>query len=74
MSPIRPGHRADLVVWDPEAEFVMDPNRLHQRHHLIPYAGYHLRGVVHYTWSAGKMVFADKQLVPAAKGELLEHK
>ena len=69
---IEPGHRADLVAWDPDAEFVVDPNRLRQRHHHTPYAGYHLRGIVHHTWSAGKMVFADKQLVRAAKGELLE--
>ena len=70
---IEPGRRADLVAWDPEAEFVVDPERLHQRHHLTPYAGRTLRGVVHHTWSAGKMVFADGQLVRTAKGDLLEH-
>ncbi len=70
---IEPGRRADLVAWDPEAEFVVDPERLHQRHHLTPYAGRTLRGVVHHTWSAGKMVFANGQLVRTAKGDLLEH-
>jgi allantoinase len=69
---IEPGRRADLVAWDPDAEFVVDPNRLLQRHHLTPYAGDTLRGVVHHTWSAGKMVFANQQLVPTAEGELLE--
>jgi allantoinase len=69
---IEPGRRADLVAWDPDAEFVVDPDRLLQRHHLTPYAGDTLRGVVHHTWSAGQMVFADRQLVPAAEGELLE--
>ena len=71
---IEPGRRADLVAWDPDAEFVVEPQRLHQRHHLTPYAGRSLRGVVHSTWSAGKMVFADGQLVRAAKGDLLEHR
>jgi allantoinase len=69
---IEPGRRADLIAWDPDAEFVVDPGQLLQRHHLTPYAGYTLRGVVHHTWSAGKMVFTDRQLVPAAKGDLLE--
>ena len=71
---IEPGRRADLMAWDPDAEFVVEPQRLHQRHHLTPYAGRSLRGVVHHTWSAGKMVFANGELVRAAKGDLLEHR
>ncbi len=69
---IKAGRRADLVAWDPDAEFVVDSERLHQRHHLTPYAGSPLRGVIHHTWSAGKMVFADRQVARIAEGELLE--
>jgi allantoinase len=43
---IAPGYDADLVVWDPEASFVVDPERLHHRHKLTPYAGRTLYGVV----------------------------
>ena len=35
----RAGLDADLVVWDPEAEFVREPRRLQHRHKLTPYAG-----------------------------------
>ncbi len=69
---IEVGRRADLVAWDPDSEFVVDPSLLHQRHHLTPYAGYPLRGAVHHTWSAGKMVFADGQVMRTARGGLLE--
>jgi allantoinase len=43
---IAPGQRADLMVWDPDAAFTVDPNHLAQRHHLTPYAGRSLRGRV----------------------------
>jgi allantoinase len=69
---IEPGRRADLVAWDPDAEFVVDPSRLHQRHPETPYAGVPLRGVVHNTWVAGELVFADRKPIRAAKGSLLE--
>ena len=69
---IKPGNRADLVAWDPEAEFVVDPDHLHQRHRLTPYAGSPLRGVIHHTWSAGNLVFGDGQVVENASGGLLE--
>ncbi len=44
----RPGFDADLVVWDPDAEFVVDPSRLQQRHKLTPYAG---RRAARHVWS-----------------------
>lgn len=69
---IEPGRRADLVAWDPDAEFIVDPKRLHQRHRLTPYAGQPLRGVVHHTWVAGEAVFADRRLIRASKGSILE--
>ncbi|MGQ0702487.1 MAG: allantoinase AllB [Gemmatimonadales bacterium] len=49
--------RADLVVWDPERRFVVDPNRLVQRHKLTPYAGRELFGVVQATYVGGRPVF-----------------
>ena len=37
---------ADFVVFDPEAEFVVTPERLHHRHAVSPYMGERLRGMV----------------------------
>jgi allantoinase len=49
------GYDADVVVWDPEASFVVDPQILHQRHKVTPYAGYELHGVVRATYVCGRL-------------------
>jgi allantoinase len=53
---LREGFDADLVVWDPDAPFVVDPDRLHHRHPVTPYAGRTLHGVVRTTYVAGVRV------------------
>jgi allantoinase len=50
---IAPGHDADLVVWRPEARFRVDPARIRHRHHVTPYAGEELTGVVDETYVRG---------------------
>jgi len=50
---IAPGHDADLVVWDPQTEFVVNPAALYHRHALTPYAGMRLAGVVQRTYLRG---------------------
>lgn len=50
------GYDADLVVFDPEASFTVDPAALHHRHPVTPYAGRTLRGVVTGTWLRGAEV------------------
>jgi allantoinase len=53
---IAKGYDADLVVWEPEASFTVDPTRLRQRHKLTPYAGRRLFGVVRKTLLRGRDV------------------
>jgi allantoinase len=53
---IAPGRDADLIVWDPEEEFTVEPAALHHRHKLTPYAGRRLRGVVKKTYLRGKPI------------------
>jgi allantoinase len=60
---IAPGRRADLVVWDPEATFVVAPERLAQRHPITPYAGRTLQGVVRTTIVRGGI---EPTLIPEA--------
>ena len=48
------GHDADLVLWRPDEEWVVEPARLHHRHKLTPYAGQRLRGVAEAVWVGGR--------------------
>jgi len=50
---IAPGRDADLVAFDPDAAFVVDPKTLEHRNPVTPYAGRRLRGVVRGTWLRG---------------------
>ena len=53
------GADADLVAFDPEANFTVDPVRLHHRNPVTPYAGKVLTGVVRTTWLRGRTVTGD---------------
>ena len=53
------GADADLVAFDPAAEFTVDPVRLHHRNPVTPYAGKVLTGVVRTTWLRGRTVTGD---------------
>jgi allantoinase len=56
---IAEGYDADLVVFDPESEFVVSADRLHYHHLVSPYLGEKLRGVVRATYLRGRLVFKD---------------
>jgi allantoinase len=47
------GCDADLVAFDPDAEYVVDPAKLQHRHPVTPYAGRTLTGRVRQTWLRG---------------------
>jgi allantoinase len=51
------GYDADIVVWDPEATFVVEPDHLFHRHKVTPYAGRELQGVVHQTYVCGRLAY-----------------
>ena len=68
---IAPGYDADLVVWDPDAETVVDATRLQQRHKLTPYAGRALRGRIETTFVGGERVWDRSRLTRAYGGHLL---
>jgi allantoinase len=56
---IAQGYDADLVVFDPEEEFVVHEDRLHYRHRVSPYLGERLRGTVKKTFLRGRRIFDD---------------
>nr|WP_079063449.1 allantoinase AllB [Peterkaempfera griseoplana] len=53
---IAPGRDADLVAFDPDAVFRVDPATLHHRNPVTPYAGRTLTGAVRTTWLRGRVV------------------
>jgi allantoinase len=56
------GADADLVAFDPDEAYVVDPARLEHRHPVTPYAGRTLTGRVRQTWLRGTALLgADTQ-------------
>jgi allantoinase len=55
---IAPGFDADIVVWNPDERFRVEPAALRHRHPVTPYRGRDLYGVVHETYVGGRCVFA----------------
>ncbi len=53
------GADADLCVFEPDAEFVVDPARLLHKNPISAYAGQRLYGVVSQTWLRGRRVVPD---------------
>ena len=68
---IAPGRDADLVIWNPDAGFKVDPVQLHHRHKLTPYAGRDLMGIVEATFLRGKKIFERGQFCAAPAGKVL---
>lgn len=56
---IAPGFDADLVVFDPDAEFEVTSDCLHHRHSVSPYTGEKLRGEVKVTYLRGQVVYQN---------------
>jgi len=69
---IAAGFDADLVVFDPDAEFVVEPGRLRDRHCQSPYEGRTLRGEVRRAWAGGRLVFSGGELAGDRRGRVLE--
>ena len=68
IGAIEAGKHANLVVFDPEGEFVVSPEVLHYRHRISPYMGERLRGVVEATWLRGKRVFRHGEFARFPRG------
>jgi allantoinase len=65
------GCDADLVIWNPDAKFRVDPAQLLHRHKLTPYAGLELVGVVETTFLRGLKIFERGEFGGAPAGTVL---
>ncbi len=68
---IAAGCDADLVIWNPDAAFRVDPERLHHRHKLTPFAGRELFGVIETTFLRGRKIVEQGDVLPAPRGQVL---
>ncbi|MBN1140599.1 MAG: dihydroorotase [Deltaproteobacteria bacterium] len=55
---LREGAPADIVIFDLERKWIVDPRRFHSKSRNTPFGGWELKGVVHRTLVAGKTVFS----------------
>jgi allantoinase len=66
------GMDADLVIFDPDATFVVDPEKIEHRHKVTPWAGRTLRGVVRRTILRGETIYdAERAAQPSPRGQRL---
>jgi len=68
---LAPGREATFVVFDPDAEFSVTPERLHYRHAISPYMGETLRGTVAATYLRGQPVFQTGEFLNGVRGREL---
>jgi allantoinase len=68
---IAPGCDADLVIFDPDREMIVDSSRLYHRHPVTPYDGARLRGVVMATMLGGEIVFDHGECIGRPLGQTL---
>jgi allantoinase len=66
---IAPGCDADLVIFDPEAEWTVEPVRLRQRHPITPYAGMTLQGKVRQTFLRGVSIYENGRTRERPEGQ-----
>ena len=68
---IAAGADADLVAFDPDERYSVDPMNLHHRHPVTPYAGMTLRGRVRTTILRGQTVFRDGEVGNSLAGRMI---
>ena len=64
-------HDADLVIWNPDVAFHVDPAQLQHRHKLTPYAGRELLGIVEATFLGGRKIFERGAFCTGPAGQIL---
>lgn len=54
------GEDADIVIFDPNEEWVVDPEQFASKGHNTPFGGYKLKGRVKYTIVGGRVIYQDQ--------------
>ena len=65
------GNDADLIFWNPDAEFKVDAAKLEHRHKITPYEGEYLSGVVNKTFLRGRKIYDGAIIPDGPSGQML---
>ncbi len=68
---LKVGYDGDVVIWNPEASFVVEPGIIQHKHKLTPYNGRKLYGVVEAVYVRGQEVYQRGQFSERPPGQLL---
>jgi allantoinase len=67
---LRVGYDADLVIWNPEADFRVEPSIIRHKHKLTPYNGQRLSGVVETVLVRGQKVYENGKFLGNPMGQI----
>jgi len=56
---LKEGGAADIVIFDPDEEWTVDPSLFKSKARNTPFGGMRLRGKVKYTISQGKITYRE---------------
>jgi allantoinase len=65
------GAVADLLVWNPDAEWTLEEAQVLHRHKTTPYLGQTFRGVIESTFVAGKKAYDSGRILHLGSGSVL---
>ena len=68
---IAEGFDADLVVFDTEANFTVQPSNIYHKHKVTPYQGKTLQGVVRRTYLRGHLIYEQGNFSAVPHGKAL---
>ena len=71
LGALEVGKKADIIVWDPASETVVEPASTYHRHKVTPYDGRSLKGCVTQTILGGRTIFKDGKLTQPNLGKSL---
>ena len=68
---IAAGCDADLVFWNPDEQFRVEPEMLYHRNKLTPYRGELLQGVVQKTFLRGRKIYDGGEFSSSPEGRVV---
>ena len=60
MGNLAVGKEADILIFDPDEEWIVDPEQFASKGRNTPFGGYKLKGKVKYTIVGGTVIYQDK--------------